>query len=139
MRVSKEMMAVARDTLGYEVDAERVKQAFSEMPENYNPDLAKQKLKELEGQFATMGGRGVDLADEIDNLRIYLACYGMNVAKPYTVTVKVLAPCDLDREDVVHLVQRLIYAGQEDACASLDTDYDDPDTDDAVELECVVE
>lgn len=141
MRVNQRMLEAAAVVLGYEVDADRIRQAFDEVEESFSLPTARKRLKRLEAQFKAAGGRGVDFAEQIDNLRIYVACYDKQASEPkeHVLTVKVKASEDLSREEVVALVQRLIECGQEDANASLETDSDDADTEDAGEIECVVE
>lgn len=139
-RVNQKMLNAAAKVLGYEVDAERVDQAFDEMPENYTPTAARKRLTECQAAFNEAGGRGVDLAEEIDNLRIYLACHDKqgNSFKHYTLKVKVKAPDTMSRGEVVGMVQRLIENGQEEASDSLECDVDTSDAEDALALECKV-
>ena len=129
MNVTKKMLEAAGDALGYEIDASRVRTAFDEQEASLDAEQATVKLKRLEDQFAARGGRGVDLAEDIDNLRIFLACYdhvGEDEPKQeHTVTLLVKAPAHLSFGEVRLLVEKLIEVGQSDAAETVEECDDD--------------
>ncbi len=66
------IVEAASNVLGYDVEEDRVREALDEHGETPLKAL-KKALKEKEKTFKDQGGRGVDLADEIDSLRIAIA------------------------------------------------------------------
>lgn len=58
--------------MGYEVESQQIKNAVHEY-QNVSTARLKRELKRLETVFNAAGGRGVDLADQIDNIRIAIA------------------------------------------------------------------
>lgn len=64
------------EALGYEVDDEQIRQAIETHKGKGTGTLVKE-LKWKEGAFDRAGGRGVELADEIDSLRIALSARDM--------------------------------------------------------------
>lgn len=66
------IVEAASNVLGYDVDEDRVREALDEYGDTPLKAL-KKALKEREKTFKDQGGRGVDLADEIDSLRIAIA------------------------------------------------------------------
>lgn len=82
--VTPVMLKAAREALGNnEVDVERVADVLEGqfLTTARDASNAKKQLLDKERQFHAMGGRGADLADEIDDLRIALAVYGKVKAK----------------------------------------------------------
>ncbi len=138
MRVTKAMLNAASEALGWEVDADRINEIVYHVGSN-TLEEAQAKLKGKEVEFEARGGRGVELADEIDELRAYIAFYNlMPEDRELTITVKVQAPDDLTPERVAKLVQRCIEVGIEDADYSEEeTDYEDPDRADVLDLNIV--
>ena len=140
MRVNQQMLVAAAAALGYDVDAERVQKAYNEQAENYDISQAERRLKRLEQKLRDAGGRGVDLAEEIDDLRIYVATFPYKDeegGKEITLTVKVRVPDTMRDKDAAALVHRLILCGQEEAEDSLDCDVDTSDAEEALELEVI--
>lgn len=72
VRINQTIRDAVADALGYDVDVARIKEAVSEYEGEVTDDLRK-TLRAKESAFEEHGGRGVDLADEIDNLRIAIA------------------------------------------------------------------
>lgn len=60
------------EAMGYEVEAQQIENAVHEY-QNISTARLKRELKRLETIFEAVGGRGVDLADKIDNIRIAIA------------------------------------------------------------------
>jgi len=60
------------EAMGYEVDPQQIENAVHEH-QNVSTARLKRELKRLETVFNAKGGRGVDLADQIDNIRIAIA------------------------------------------------------------------
>lgn len=72
--ISDKQRTAAAEALGYEVDDDTI-QAAIDTHHGRHATLAETKL-ELEGkeaEFNRAGGRGVELADEIDTLRVFIA------------------------------------------------------------------
>src|SRR5207245_1520159 len=61
------------EALGREVDADEVRNALDEYKDYKDAKAVKKLLKQKETAFNAAGGRGVELADEIDKLRMVLA------------------------------------------------------------------
>jgi hypothetical protein len=59
--------------MGYEVEGERISNALCNTDDFADDDALKARLEEVEKLFVAQGGRGIDLAEEIDDLRITLA------------------------------------------------------------------
>lgn len=139
MRVNQKMLDAASDALGYEVDAERVQLAYDELEDDLVKKVAVRRLQQLERQFEHSGGRGVDLAEEIDHLRIFVATVDLQgeSLKAVTLTLKVKVPDTFKNYQTVELIERLIACGQEDAENSLDAELDTSDAEDALALEVV--
>lgn len=72
VRINQTIRDAVSDALGYEVDDTRIKEAVNEYGGEVTEELRK-TLRAKESAFEEHGGRGVDLADEIDNLRIAIA------------------------------------------------------------------
>lgn len=70
--MDRRMIKAASDALGYEVDAHRVANALAEY-EGQDTLSLKRRLRERLVIFEYQGARGVELAEEIDSLRIVLA------------------------------------------------------------------
>ena len=74
MKVAWKLLAASAE-MGCDVDAERVELARERYA--FGPfatvDEMRQRLTDALGAFERAGGRGVDLAEEIDDLRILLA------------------------------------------------------------------
>lgn len=85
--ITQEMLADAAEATGYDdIDEDRVRDALHEYDGVDTADL-KGQLRAAKTKFERAGGRGVALADEIDNMRIAIAArrrrhhYG-NAAEP---------------------------------------------------------
>ena len=70
--MDRRIINAASSTLGYDVDEARVMQALRAF-EGSDTVTLKHRLRERVEAFEAAGGRGVDLAEEIDDLRIALA------------------------------------------------------------------
>ena len=62
----------ASDEMGYDVDADRVEEALANQG-SLSLAEAQESLIRAEADFERAGGRGVELAEEIDDLRIIIA------------------------------------------------------------------
>ena len=77
MATKKQRKAVT-EALGHEIDDEEIEVAVDEHESVDTKELKKElKLKEI--QLNALGGRDVELADEIDSIRIALAVRGVEV------------------------------------------------------------
>ncbi len=70
--LTDEQRKAVAEELGYEVDDEQIREAIDTHREKGTAMLV-EELKWKEEAFKRAGGRGVELADEIDSLRIALA------------------------------------------------------------------
>jgi ribosomal protein L12E/L44/L45/RPP1/RPP2 len=70
--ITDEQRKAVAEALGYEVDDEQIEEAIETHKEKDTGTLVKE-LKRKEYAFKRAGGRGVELADEIDSLRIALS------------------------------------------------------------------
>ena len=70
--MTQQMIKAASESLGYAVDVNRIEQALSSFGMLTRKDIA-HRLRTCLRKFDAAGGRGVELADEIDDLRIALA------------------------------------------------------------------
>lgn len=135
MRITDTLCVAVRNALGPAIDRARIQDAFDSMEKDCTVEKARQQLADLEKRFKAARGRGVDLAEEIDNLRIFLVAHKhMPRDRELTLTVKLKAPDDLSQEQVAALVHRLIAIGLEDVGGKPD-DFDDPQAEDALALE----
>lgn len=136
MRINQKMRDAASKALGYEVDSERILEAFGDQEEDFPLDKAKKALKKAEVVFSASGGRGVDLADEIDNLRIYVAALPhVNPSKRIVqITLNVEAPDDMTEDNIRSAIQNIWDSGVEDARLSKDADFHDDNIDDVLAL-----
>jgi hypothetical protein len=66
------------ESLGREVSDAEINMALAEYDGSMSDATLKQKLDDLEDVFEEEGGRGVDLAEEIDRLRIAIAARKAN-------------------------------------------------------------
>lgn len=66
------LLRAARDALGYDVKEDRVERAVAAHADQDTKSL-RRRLRDRSGWFQAFGGRGVELAEEIDDLRIVLA------------------------------------------------------------------
>jgi hypothetical protein len=62
----------AEEELGYEVEEDWLDNLLDQY-ESWSMKELRAELRDLEDAFAKRGGRGVDLADEIDALRVVIA------------------------------------------------------------------
>ena len=70
--LTDEQRKAVAEALGYEVDGEQIREAIETHKDRDTATLVKE-LKWKEEAFEWIGGRGVELADEIDSLRIALS------------------------------------------------------------------
>jgi ATP-dependent protease HslVU (ClpYQ) ATPase subunit len=70
--LTDEQRKAVAEALGYEVDDEQIREAIETHKDEDTGTLVKE-LKWKEEAFKRAGGRGVELADEIDSLRIALS------------------------------------------------------------------
>jgi hypothetical protein len=72
-KLTNKMIARILDSLGYAPDAWVINAALTEYKGEKKTSLLR-LLKIREDQFRAAGSRGVELAEEIDRLRIAIAC-----------------------------------------------------------------
>jgi ribosomal protein L12E/L44/L45/RPP1/RPP2 len=70
--MDERIIRAASNALGYEVDEERITQAIA-AHQGEDTKTLRQHLRERVAEFDASGGRGVELAEEIDGLKIALA------------------------------------------------------------------
>jgi hypothetical protein len=70
--MDQRIVRAASNALGYDVDEDRVAQALA-AHEGSDTRTLRRQLRERVAIFEAAGGRGVELAEEIDGLRIALA------------------------------------------------------------------
>lgn len=70
--MNPKIIEAASNALGYELDDERVADAIAVHEDTDTRELEHQ-LRKKRAEFDAAGNHGVDLADEIDDLRIALA------------------------------------------------------------------
>lgn len=68
------LVKVAGEAVGRPVEMDEIGDIFNDLSSRFDSLTdAKKELKKLVRQFEEAGGRGVELADKIDKLRIYIA------------------------------------------------------------------
>lgn len=114
VRVTEKMLEAAADAIGDEVDDDRIEEALENVAalDIHDVKEARSQLRVSEQMFDAAGGRGVSLAEKIDNLRIYCAVKEL-IPKPkeFKVVVTVRGYEDQSPHDVKKMVQFLMEAG----------------------------